>query len=229
MQGSEAMKHTWRAVVLATVMLLGAVPAAAQDNAGRAAREREALRRTQAALKQSQEQQAALAREKAELSSQLASQRDSQGASLRRTQSQLNAAQSEAAKTRAELARVSAELAALRGQAEVDSQAAQARTQELVTRLDDAARVAAERTRTAASLTALLERATQTLAAAEKSNREMHAYGLQLIDEVRGRASTDASAAADPVLGLRQVRIENRAEALRDGLDALKLPAQARP
>ena len=76
---------------------------------------------------------------------------------------------------------------------------------------------------------ALLERATQLLAAAEKSNRELHAYGLQLIDEVRGRASSDASAAVDPVLGLRQVRIENRAEELRDGLDALKLPAQARP
>ena len=75
----------------------------------------------------------------------------------------------------------------------------------------------------------MLERATQLLAAAEKSNRELHAYGLKLIDEVRGRASSDASAAVDPVLGLRQVRIENRAEELRDGLDALKLPAQAKP
>ena len=75
----------------------------------------------------------------------------------------------------------------------------------------------------------MLERATQLLAAAEKSNRELHAYGLQLIDEVRGRASSDGSAAVDPVLGLRQVRIENRAEELRGGLDALKLPAQAKP
>ena len=57
----------------------------------------------------------------------------------------------------------------------------------------------------------------------------MHAYGLQLINEVRGRAGSDAAVAVDPVLGLRQVRIENRAEELRDGLDALKLPAQARP
>ena len=95
--------------------------------------------------------------------------------------------------------------------------------------MDDATRLAAERARTAASLTALLERATQLLAAAEKSNREMHAYGLQLIDEVRGRASGDVSGAVDPVLGLRQVRIENRAEELRDGLDALKLAAQGKP
>ena len=98
-----------------------------------------------------------------------------------------------------------------------------------VKRVDHATRLAAERTRTTTSLTALLERATQLLAAAERSNREMHAYGLQLINEVRGRAGSDAAAAVDPVLGLRQVRIENRAEELRDGLDALKLPAQARP
>ena len=223
------MNCIWRGVGATTLLLLMALPAIAQDDAGRAAREREALRRTQAALKQSQEQQAALAREKADLSSQLTSQRDSLGASSRRAQSQLIASQSEAARMRAELAHVSAELAALRGQADVDAKAAQVQTQELAKRVDDATRLAAERTRTAASLTALLERATQLLAAAEKSNREMHAYGLQLIDEVRGRASGDASTAVDPVLGLRQVRIENRAEELRDGLDALKLPASARP
>ena len=226
------MNCIWRGVGATTLLLLMALPAIAQDDAGRAAREREALRRTQAALKQSQDQQATLAREKAELSSQLASQRDSLGASSRRAQSQLAASQTEAARTRAELARVSAELAALRGQIEADgkaAKAAQAHTQELAKRLDDASRLAADRTRTAASLTARLERATQLLAAAEKSNREMHAYGLQLIDEVRGRASGDASTAVDPVLGLRQVRIENRAEELRDGLDALKLPASARP
>ena len=219
------MKCNWHGMALTALMLLLTLPAAAQEDAGRAAREREALRRTQAALKQSQEQQATLAREKIELSSQLASQRDSLGASSRRAESQLAVSRSEVAKARAELARVSAELAALRGQAESDAKTAQARTEESSKRLDDATRLVAERTRTVASLTALLERATQLLAAAEKSNREMHAFGLQLIDRVRGQADTEGSVPVDPILGLRQVRIENRAEELRDRLDALKLAA----
>ena len=215
-------------IVMVALAALLALPVAAQEDPGRAARAREALRRTQAALTQSQEQQAALAREKTELANQLASQRDSLGASARRAQSQLAASQSESAKVRAEFARVSAELAALRSQSETDAITAQASVQALSNRLDDAVRLAAERTRTAASLTALLERATLLLAAAEKSNREMHTYGLQLIDEVRGRTGAEASQPLDPILGLRQVRIENRAEELRDRLDALKLAGPAK-
>ncbi len=207
-----------------TALLLCALVlnAAAQDDGGRAAREREALRRTQSALKQSQEQQAALAREKSELSAQASKLGDT----ARQAQSQLAGARSEAARLRTELVRVTSELDTLRVQAEADKKGAQLRADESAQRLAEAMRVAAERTHTVGSMTALLERVTQSLAKAEKANREMQAFGLELIDRLRGRSSGVALGAVDPVLGLKQVRLENEAEAMRDRLDALKLPPQ---
>jgi hypothetical protein len=61
------------------------------------------------------------------------------------------------------------------------------------------------------------------LVAAEKANREMHALGLHLIDQMRGKSSAGALTVIDPVLGLGQVKLENTAEQLRDQLDALKV------
>ena len=114
----------------------------------------------------------------------------------------------------------------MRAQADADKKAAESRAAESAQRLAESGRVIAERTRTVAGMTALLESVTGSLAKAEKSNREMHAFGLQLIDQLRGRSSNAALVATDPVLGLQLVRLENEAEALRDRLDALRLPPQ---
>lgn len=211
-----------RFVHRAAVALLAAAvawPVLAQDDAGRASREREALRRVQAALRQSQAQEAQLAGEK----STLASERDKLRGTAVRAESQLAGARSETARLRAEVDHNTIELAAMRAQLEADKKKSQDRIDELARRLDTATQQAADRGRTVAALTALLERSTTALAAAEKSNRAMHAWGLQLIEQVRSGSGVGAFTGSDPVLGFGQVRIENSAEAMRDGLDALRI------
>ena len=218
------MKRSVHRPALALVLCALALNAGAQqDDTGRAAREREALRRTQSALKLSQEQQATLTREKSELTAQASKLGDT----ARQAQAQLAGSKSDGVRLHAELARVASELSALRAQAEADKGGAKLRSEELSQRLAEAGRITAERTRTIGSMTALLEHVTQSLAKAEKANREMHVFGLQLIDQLRGRASNAAIVATDAVLGLQQVRLENEAEAMRDRLDALKLAPQS--
>lgn len=216
------MKHLRQgghAALLALALSL-AGPALAQDDGGRSAREREALRRAQAALRQAQEQQTAAVREKAELSA----QRDQLDAAAKRAEKQLSASRAEATRSGSQLAALSAELKAARDQNEAQKKDAEARIAELSKRLDQATRLADERARANGSLIALLEHATRTQAAAEKTNREMHALGLQMIERLRGRGAASDLAPNDPVLGFGRIKLENEAEALRDKLDAAKLP-----
>ncbi len=227
------MKALHLKTTLLSLALCVCFSATAQDD-GRAAREREALRRSQAALKQAQEQQAVLAREKTELSAQQQKLSDE----AKQAQSQLGGARSEASRLRAEVNRLSSELTALKAQVEADKKtmtasseavkdAAQAAAQKAAQQLGEAERLNVQQTRTVASMTALLERSTTALAAAEKANREMHALSLQLIDQVRGKSASGLSTVTDPVLGLGQVKLENTAEQLRDQLDALKVVKHA--
>lgn len=223
------MKPLHLKTTLLSMALCVCFSASAQDD-GRAAREREALRRSQAALKQAQEQQAVLAKEKTDLTAQQQKLSDE----AKQAQSQLGGARSEAGRLRAEVNRLSAELTALKTQMEADKKlmlsaseaakdAAQAAAQKSAQQLSESERSSVQQTRTVASMTALLERSTTALAAAEKANRDMHALSLQLIDQVRGKGALGALTLSDPVLGLGQVKLENSAEQLRDQLDALKL------
>jgi chromosome segregation ATPase len=210
-------------LVLSALAATVSLSCAAQDD-NRGSREKEALRRTQAALRQAQEQQAALAREKDDL----AGQRDKLDQAARKAQGQLTASRSDAARLGASLAHANDDLAATRARDDAARKALEDRLAEQGERLAAAQRLSEERARANASLTALLEHATQSLAAAEKANGQMHALGLQMIDRLRGRESGADGTVADPVLGFGQVRLENEAEALRDKLDAAKLPAASR-
>ncbi len=215
-------KHFLRPALLALGVALSLSCAAQDDN--RASREKEALRRTQAALRQAQEQQAALAKEKDDL----AGQRDKLDETAKRAQSQLAASRGDAARLNASLAHAADELAATKARDDAARKDLEDRLAEQSQRLAAALRVADERARANAALTALLEHATQSLAAAEKANGEMHALGLQLIDRVRGRQAGVDGGVNDPVLGFGQIRLENEAEALRDKLDAAKLSSAGR-
>ena len=217
------MKHAKPPLRLA-LLALGATlsfACAAQDDARR---EKEALRRTQAALRQAQEQQAALSHEKEDL----AGQRDKADEAAKKAQSQLAASRSDSARLNASLAHASDELAATRARDDAARKELEDRLAEQGQRLAAAQRLADERARANASLTALLERATTSLAAAEKANGQMHALGLQMIERIRGRDAGADGVVADPVLGFGQIRLENEAEALRDKLEAAKLPAAGR-
>lgn len=213
-------KSTLRLALLALGATLSLACAAQDDSRG--SREKEALRRTQAALRQAQEQQSALAREKDDL----AGQRDKLGEAAKKAQSQLAASRSDATRLNTSLAHANDELAATRSRDEAARKELEDRFAEQAGRLAAAQRLADERARANASLAALLEQATKSLAAAEKANDQMHLLGLQLIARIRGRE--DSAGAADPVLGFGQVRLENEAEALRDKLEAAKLPIAGR-
>lgn len=199
----------------------------AQDDVSRATREREALRRAQAALKLSQEHEAVLSREKSDLST----EKDKLDETRKRSASQLAVSRSDATRLRtesarlqAELTRISAELEASRAREEAEKKSAQGRLEALTRRIDDAGRVAIERARTVASMTALLERATAAVAAGEKTNREMYAFGSQMIERIRLKTDTNTLLQSEPVLGFANVRIENQAEEFRDRLASLRMP-----
>jgi chromosome segregation ATPase len=221
--------------LLATGLWLFSNPSLAQQDKP-VSREREQLRRSQAALKQAQAQQEALAGEKAALEQQ---HKQVQGA-LALAQTQARTGSAEAQRLRGEGAKLRAEGERMRQ----ELQAEQARAQQLQAQLDqanallqqartahetmqqqvrDARREAAERSQANTSLTALLERATQTLAKAEERNRLMHAAASQAIERYRSKSAQDLRAQNEPFLGLTAVQIENQAEELRSELDKHRL------
>jgi DNA repair exonuclease SbcCD ATPase subunit len=209
--------------VLLTLGATLSLACAAQDD-NHASREKEALRRTQAALREAQERQAGLAREKEDL----AGQRDKLGEAAKRAQGQLAESRSLAARVSASLSQANDELAATKARDDAARKELEDRLADQAQRLVAAQRLADERARANAALAALLERATQSLAKAEQANTQMHALGLQMIERLRGRESGADGTVTDPVLGFGQVHLENEAEALRDKLEAVKLPPAAR-
>jgi chromosome segregation ATPase len=229
------LRSTALALVLGTGLWLFALPAPAQQDKP-ASREREQLRRSQAALKQAQAQQEALAGEKAALQA----QRDQIQAALDKASAQASAQaragsaeaqrlRGDAARLRAEAERLRQELATEKGmaqqlqqqldQANALLQQAKAAHETMQLQVRDARREAAERTQSNTALTALLERATQALTQAEGRNRQMHAAGLAALQRYRSKTEADLRAQNEPFLGLRAVEIENEAERLRGELD----------
>lgn len=215
------ISFSYRRLAALSVAAVFAVPVLAQEDGGRAGREREALRRAQAALRQSQEQQAALAKEKADL----ATQRDQFGETAKRAQTQLAAVRGETGRLQSTVAKLEAQLADMRIQSDTDKKTAQASIDDLKQRLADANRRAEESTRLVATTTALLEKSTQALAAAEQANGRMHALGVQMIEQIR---SGDRNVVSEPVIGFGQVKLENTAEGLRDQLDATRISNRAK-
>jgi len=212
-------------IIACALCVLMAAPAGAQDDK-RAAREREALRRTQQALRSAQEQQTTLQREKAAL----AAEKEKLDEAIKRNGAQLGAAQAQAGRSRSELAQVRAELEQLRGELEAlrksgatQQQALQTRGDELARQLQQTQRLLAERTQALSSVAVLLERSTLALTDAEAKNRQLYGIGLKMIDDYRGKGNDAAFAVRDPFFGLKQVQLEDRAEALRSELDALRL------
>ena len=206
-----------KTLVLA-LMVMGVVPALAQQASPDADRERAQLRRAQAALQAAQAQvdgltaeKAALSKEKAVLTEDLQRQR----IALRAQQQQQDVARSEAAQLRHQIAAVSArqqqaEALAAEGEAKLQQQVSTQRGE------------LAELRQSNTNLVALLERKTQALAAAETKNRELHGLGLQAVEMWRNKTPFEASLATHPitVLGVARVREEDAAEALRARIDA---------
>ncbi|EHR69809.1 hypothetical protein BurJ1DRAFT_0933 [Burkholderiales bacterium JOSHI_001] len=212
------------------VLCLATGVALAQDKG--VSREREQLRRSQAALKQAQAQQEALAGEKAALEQernqfkgaleQASAQARAGSAEVQRLRSDGNRLRADAERTRQDLAAEKArgqQLQSQLDQAQALLQQARSAHEAMQLQLREARRESAERVQANTTLTALLERATQALAAAETRNRQMHAAGLAALERYRSKSESDLRAQNEPFLGLTAVQIENQAEELRSELD----------
>lgn len=219
------MKSCGLTIIAGILCVLLATSASAQDDK-RATREREALRRTQQALRSAQEQQTTLQREKAAL----AAEKEKLNEAVQRNGAQLGAAQAQAGRSRSELAQARAELEQSRSELETlrkssttQQQSLQTHGDELAQQLQQTQRLLAERSQALSSVAVLLERSTLALTDAEAKNRQLYGIGLKLIDDYRGKGNDGGLAVRDPFFGLKQVQLEDRAEALRSELDALRL------
>ena len=211
-----------------------ALPSHSQDNKA-VSREREALRRAQAALQQSQQQRDALLTEKAELQRKQQAQADQLKASqaslatataaqaeLRRLKTAQQAQQAERLQERQRVEQAQADALA-QAQAQADNQQrtlVQNHQQQLaVLRAEHNATVQTNR-----ALVARLEAATQALADARERNRKLHALGREAVDRYLGVTPLQRALQAEPVLGLGAVRMHSQAEDLLQALDAQRLP-----
>ena len=214
----------WR---LAAAVLLAGACAGALAQAPNASREREALRRAQAALQQANAQRDALQAEKAAL-------QQAQDAEAQRAAARVAAAQAELRRGRDAEARLQAELdqaraasAAQARQAEADAQQAAQALAELRQAL---AQALAERDERSAANRALVQRLaalTAELDDARRRHAALYGLGLEAVGQLRGRGAGQPAAQDDAVLGLARVRAEDQAEQLLQRLDAERLPPRA--
>ncbi len=208
---------------LLCAVALAAAPAAvlAQAQDAKVSREREALRRSQAALRQAQEQQTALARDKAALEAEKKDRDDA----LQRAGAQLAGVRGEAGRLQQRIAELGLELEQLRAASTREREAAARNGEALATRLAALDRLLAERTQAVAAIRELLVRSTTALAAAEEANRKMYGFGREMIEAYRQATPAEQFLQSEPVVGFAAVRRENAAEELRSKLDATRLPA----
>ncbi len=216
-------KRMCRLVVLS--IGCAAAPSFAAENI--VSREREALRRSNAALNEARQQMATLQNQN------LATQRE-KGAAL----AEAAAAQQLADATAAQSRRQQQELTQLRNELQAQQQRSVLASKEHNEQMAELKQSASQRTeqiealrreltqrrQAVASVTQLLERATQALTEAEEKNRQMHLLARQALALYRNKSSADVAAQQELLLGLAQIRIDNTAEELRTQLDAQRLP-----
>lgn len=198
------------------------LPAVAQQDP-RAQREREALRRAQATLQQTQTERDGL---RAERDTAL---KDKAAAGIA-TQAQA----ARASQARRELASLRKELDTLRAEQGVErAQAAQAlaearsvaaeREQGLQRQLLAMRRERDERIQANAALTTLLTQATATSNDLHQRNTRLHELGIEAVERYRAKSPAERFLQGEPFIGITAVRIENVAEDLRSRIDAQRV------
>jgi chromosome segregation ATPase len=220
-------RHT---VLAMAACLLFASAAHAEDKA--ASKDRELLRRAQAALRAEQEQRGSLEREKGSLAQEKQKLQDD----VKRQGSQLSAAQGQAKAARVQLEQARAEADQLKAQLETqqsantqEQAALRQQVEQLRRQLAQTQQVLGERTQANQTLVSLLERSTQALSDAETKNRELYAAGLKAVQAYRQKGVVSALAQREPVFGFGSVQVENVAEDLRTQIDAQRVPSAFKP
>ena len=199
------------AVSLLCALTLAAPFAHAEE---KATREREALRRAQQSLRQTQEERDALAGEKTSL----AQAKDKLSSELQQTSAKVKGAESRAAAARARIDQLES------SQKDKDKALAdaQAREADLQARLTQAQSALAEKAALTTTLTGMLKAAKAEQTTLTAQNQALYDTGLALIDLYRSDSPSAWLKTADVPLGLREVRVENLAEAFRTKLDAAR-------
>lgn len=205
--------------VLALLLLAQLGLAAAQQ--APASREREALRRAQAALRDTTAERDALRSEKAALAAQQAQAAQDLAAaraSAAALRPQLTQAAQEAEALRAELARLQQAHAQALAEAQRSSAEREATLQQ---QLASTRRERDERTAANQALVALLSARTAALQDAQRRNAALHTLSRELIERWRGKTPAEALAHTETLIGIAGVRAEDQAEEWRARADAL--------
>jgi chromosome segregation ATPase len=203
--------------------LCAVVPAYAQD--AKVSKEREALRRTQTALKAAQEQQSSLTAEKTKLEKEklLAEQDAGKAKALASGQAaKLKALEQQTQKLQADLQAAEAAKAVLEASAST-------REKELQQQLLAARRESAERQQAVQVTARLLERSTLALQDAEAKNRKLFGVGEEAIKRYLSRTPSEITGIGDPLFGFNDIRLENVAEELRGKMEAQRVGSAATP
>lgn len=195
--------------------LLAATAAHAQD---KPSREREALRRAQQSLRQTQEERDALAGEKAAMSQ----AKDKAESELKQTSAKVKGAESKAAALRAKADQLEA---SLQNKDEALNAALQ-RESELQAQLQKVQAELADKARTLASVASMLTASTQDRQTLLAQNKALYATGLDMVSLLRTQSPSEWQRAKDAMLGLSAVKAENVAEAFRTRLDDANFNAQ---
>jgi chromosome segregation ATPase len=210
----QAMKFT----LLTLLALMLAAPSVQADE--RASREREALRRAQLALRDAQAATVSLQQEKAQESAQLHEE-------IKQTSAQLNRAQSRAKSSEREVTALTQKLALETKQREEQAaQLQQAKTQidGLTIALQESRNKVSNLEKLAQAHEADLNVTRARVGACEAKNEKLYAYGTELLAAYQRKGPLDALLQREPLLGLKQVEIDNVLQEYRDKLDFEKLP-----
>jgi chromosome segregation ATPase len=186
------------ATLLAACMMMALPYAARAADEDTTARVREMLHRTQEALRQSQSDNADLTRAKADVEQKLAAaakQLDTAQSGSKAAQASLNAKLASTETTQADLTRKLAD--------------ANDRVAAANTKLNEAAKQAAARDAELAQLKQGLEASKSANASCEDKNLKLYGYGADLLQAYRKKGVWASLAQKDPVLGLKEVDVEN--------------------
>jgi siderophore synthetase component len=211
---------TPRTLVAALALITLATAALAQQPDPRATRERELLRRSQAALQEANAQRDALQAEKTTLQA----EHDRLKLQTERDAAELRALRADVARFKGDGERGQQALADARRESSALQKAGSEREATLQQRLAEAQRELAARTQANQQVAALLEKASTRLATAEERNAGLHALAHEMVNRWLDKSATDVLLQREPLLGLREVAMQDTAETLRARINALQLP-----
>ncbi|MFY7864415.1 MAG: hypothetical protein ACOVRJ_06180 [Roseateles sp.] len=206
--------------LITCLLLLSPFALAQAQSDAKQSREREQLRRSQAALQAAQSKAESLGAENATL----LRERDDLVKEAARQKASSRGFQQQREQLRVEVDRHRDEALALATRLKEQELAATQREEQLQQQLLASNRELVQIRQSNLALSTLLERSNQQLLQAQARNTELHALGQQALDLWLGKTVAEATVQQDPLLGLAHVAMQEKAESMRLKLDGQRLP-----